>query len=96
MNDLLHVGPKLQTDISDLLHRSRFNKYIFTADICKMYRQIKINPEDCQYQHIFRRATPLEPLRDYELTTITYGLTSSPFQAIRLLHELEQNDGHIS
>ncbi|XP_050055781.1 LOW QUALITY PROTEIN: uncharacterized protein LOC126549715 [Aphis gossypii] len=95
LNDLLHVGPKLQTDITDLLHRCRFNHYIFTADICKMYRQIKINTEDCQYQHIFWRATPLEPLRDYELTTITYGLTSSPFQAIRVLHELEQNDGHL-
>jgi len=94
LNDLLHVGPKLPTDITDLLHRSRFNQYIFTADICKMYRQIKIHTEDCQYQHIFWRATPLEPLRDYELTTITYGLTSSPFQAIRVLHELEQNDGH--
>ncbi|CAI6376006.1 unnamed protein product [Macrosiphum euphorbiae] len=95
LNDLLHVGPKLQTDITELLHRSRFNQYIFTADICKMYRQIRIHTEDCQYQHIFWRATPQEPLRDYELTTITYGLTSSPFQAIRVLHELEQNDGHL-
>ncbi|XP_060878440.1 uncharacterized protein LOC132950858 [Metopolophium dirhodum] len=95
LNDLLHVGPKLQTDITDLLHRSRFNQYIFTANICKMYRQININKEDCQYQHILWRATPLEPLREYELMTITYGLTSSPFQAIRVLHELEQNDGHL-
>lgn len=95
LNDLLHVGPKLQTHITALLHRSRFNRYIFTADICKMYRQIKINTDDRQYQHIFWRSSPLEPLREYELTTITYGITSSPYQAIRVLHKLEQDDGHV-
>lgn len=52
LNDLLHVGPKLETNITDLLHRSRFNQYIFTADICKMNRQIKVKTGYCQYQHM--------------------------------------------
>ncbi|XP_022166687.1 uncharacterized protein LOC111031163, partial [Myzus persicae] len=94
LNDMLHVGPKLQNDISDLLHRCRLHKYMFTADICKMYRQIKIHPDDCQYQHIVWRNAVSDPLQDYELTTVTYGVTSSPYQAIRVLHSLEETDGH--
>ncbi|CAI6344950.1 unnamed protein product [Macrosiphum euphorbiae] len=94
LNDMLHVGPKLQNDISDLLHRCRLHKYMFTADICKMYRQIKIHPDDCQYQHIVWRNDVSDPLQDYELTTVTYGVTSSPYQAIRVLHSLEETDGH--
>lgn len=55
LNELLHVGPKLQTDISDLLFRCGTKRYIFTADICKMYRQIKINENNCVYQNIVWR-----------------------------------------
>lgn len=79
LNDMLYVGPKLQNDIFELLHRCRCHKYMFTADICKMYRQIKIHPNDCQYQHIVWRYTASDPLQDYELTTVTYDVTSSPY-----------------
>ncbi|CAI6357679.1 unnamed protein product [Macrosiphum euphorbiae] len=93
LNDILHVGPKLQTDISDLLHRCRLHKFMFTADICKMYRQITVIPEDRQYQHIIWRPHIERPLLEYELNTITYGISSSPFQAIRVLHQLEREEG---
>ncbi|XP_060855378.1 uncharacterized protein LOC132933060 [Metopolophium dirhodum] len=95
LNDLLHVGPKLQTDISDLLHRCRTLKYMFTADICKMYRQIKINTDDCTYQHILWRKSPVDQLEEYELLTVTYGVSVSPYQAIRVLHQLEIDSGSI-
>jgi len=94
LNDLLHVGPKLQTDISDLLHRCRTFKYMFTADICKMYRQIKINTDDCTYQHILWRKSPAEQINEYELLTVTYGVSVSPYQAIRVLHQLETDNGN--
>lgn len=38
LNDILYMGPKLQSDISELLNRCRLYKYMFTTDICKMYR----------------------------------------------------------
>jgi len=40
LNDCLATGSKLQIDIGDILSRCRFYKYIFIADIVKMYRQI--------------------------------------------------------
>jgi len=94
LNDLLYVGPKLQSDISQLLHRCRFVKYMMTADICKMYRQIRVHKEDRLFQHIVWRNNPSEELKDFELNTVTYGVSSSPFQAIRVLHQLEKDDGH--
>lgn len=93
LNELLFIGPKLQCDIADLLLQSRTHKYMFTADICKMYRQINIVPSDCKYQHVLWRNDPAEPLREYALATVTYGVSSSPFQAIRVLHQLEMDEG---
>lgn len=93
LNDIVFTGPKLQQDISTLLMSCRLQKYMFTADICKMYRQINLSSEDQQYQHILWRKCPSEPLEEYALSTVTYGVACSPFQAIRVLHQLEMDDG---
>jgi len=60
LNDCLCTGPKLQTEISDVLLRSRFNRYVFVADIAKMYRKIRVREVDCVYQHILWRRSPGE------------------------------------
>lgn len=93
LNDCLATGPKLQSEIGDILLRSRFHKYLFICDISKMYRQIRVHEEDCQYQHILWRRSPNEEVREFELTTVTYGVNSAPFLAIRCLHQLDDEDG---
>ncbi|XP_050058384.1 uncharacterized protein LOC126550574 [Aphis gossypii] len=62
LNDCLATGSKLQTDIGDILLRCRFYKYIFIADIVKIYRQIFVRKEDRVYQHILWRRSPHEQL----------------------------------
>lgn len=52
LNDTLYTGPKLQCDIMGILLKCQFHRYMFTADICKMYRQIQIQPSHLQYQYI--------------------------------------------
>lgn len=94
LNDILFIGPKLQCDIMNLLICCRVHKYMFTADISKMYRQINVVPSECEYQHILWRDDPSKPLMEYSLSTVTYGIASSPFQAIRVLHQLEEDDGY--
>jgi len=83
LNNALCPGPKLQRDIVDILVRLRLFRHAFTADICKMYRQILILPEFRTYQHILWRASPHEKLVDYELNTVTYGVNCAPFLALR-------------
>jgi len=92
LNDCLYSGPKLQQDIVDILTRFRVPKYVFTTDICKMYRQILIRPEYCKYQHILWRASPRDALRDYELRTVTYGVNCAPFLALRVLKDIADNE----
>lgn len=46
LNDLLYSGRKLQTEISDVLLWFRLHRYVFSTDIVKMFRQIKIHPDD--------------------------------------------------
>jgi len=89
LNDTLCVGPKLQNDLSELLLTCRLYKYIFVADIVKMYRQIRVRDEDCVFQHILWRNSPEQEIQEYELLTVTYGLSSAPFLAIRVLHALD-------
>ncbi|KAI5640379.1 pao retrotransposon peptidase domain-containing protein [Phthorimaea operculella] len=58
-----------------------------------MYRQILIRPEDRPWQHILWRESPADGVQDFELRTVTYGVTSSPYLAIRTLHQLAADHG---
>lgn len=92
LNDTLLTGPKLQNDIVTLLLNFRMHAYVFTADIKQMYRQILITPEHRDYQRILWRFSPQEPIQDFRLKTITYGLSSSPFGALRTLQQLAKDE----
>jgi hypothetical protein len=92
LNDCLLQGPKLQQDMVDVLTRFRVPQFVFTTDICKMYRQILILPEYRTFQHIFWRPSPLDKLVDYELDTVTYGTNRAPFLALRVLKSVALND----
>lgn len=90
LNDMLHPGPVLQSDLTLQILRWRFFRYVFNADIAKMYRQIRVCPDHTPYQRIlFRDANG--DIRDYELDTVTFGVTCAPFLAIRTLNQLAQD-----
>jgi hypothetical protein len=92
LNSCLIPGPKLQREVIDVLLLFRLTRYAFTADICKMYRQILIAPEHRCYQHILWRASPHDQLLSYELNTVTYGVNCAPFLAIRVLRQIAEHD----
>ncbi|UYV73009.1 hypothetical protein LAZ67_10001506 [Cordylochernes scorpioides] len=91
LNDLLYCGPKLQ-DIFNILIKFRTYQIALTADIEKMYRQIRLNPADCCFQRILWRASPNEPIKEYQLATVTYGTTSAPYLAIKTLKTLAYDE----
>lgn len=88
LNDVVLTGPKLQADINQILINFRLHKICISADICKMYRQILIHPDQRPYQHILWRYSTDQPVQVYELATVTYGVASSPYLAIKVLHTL--------
>ncbi|XP_029172429.1 uncharacterized protein LOC114941586 [Nylanderia fulva] len=94
LNDHLMIGPKLQTDLPSILTRWRQFRYVYTADIAKMYRQILVDQRDTDYQRILWRSDVDAPIEDYQLQTVTYGTASAPYLAIRVLNQLALDDGH--
>ncbi|XP_065355424.1 uncharacterized protein LOC135949900 [Calliphora vicina] len=88
LNDALFIGPTLQQDLSIVILKWRFYKIVFNADITKMYRQILLNTTHTPFQRILFRKSVNEPIKDYELQTVTFGVNCAPYLAIRTLLEL--------
>ncbi|XP_015437138.1 PREDICTED: uncharacterized protein LOC107192408, partial [Dufourea novaeangliae] len=93
LNNALMVGPTIQDDLFTLLIRFRSRRYAFTADIEKMYREIRVHPDDASYQRILCRKNPDEVVNEFSLNTVTYGTSCAPFLAIRSLHQLADDEG---
>lgn len=91
LNEELSPGPALQNDITEILTKWRRHKIAFSADIEKMFRQIDVCPEHRQFQQILWRFDPYEDISIYRLNTVTYGTTSAPYLAIRVLRQLAED-----
>jgi len=92
LNDLLLSGPKLQLDLWLVLTRWRLLRFAFITDIVKMFKQIKVNPEDANLQRILWRADPADEIREYRLVTVIYGTKPAPYLAIRTLQQLAHDE----
>ncbi|XP_067613910.1 uncharacterized protein [Eurosta solidaginis] len=92
LNGIQLVGPTLQSELILLLLRFRLYRFVLTADIVKMYRQVLVDHSDRRFQYILWRSSPAEEIRTYQLNTVTYGMASAPYLAIQsLLYLAEQH-----
>ncbi|XP_046382360.1 uncharacterized protein LOC124153308 [Ischnura elegans] len=94
LNDILMVGPTIQDDLLSIIIRFRIHEYAMTADIEKMYRQIKVHPSDTNLQRILWRDEEGVPIETYRLNTVTYGTASASFLATRCLQQLALEESH--
>lgn len=85
LNDCMHIGARQQRDLSDILINWRIYATVYKADISKMYRMIELDKKDQQYHTIVWRSSPNDPLKEYQLTTTTFGTAAAPFLATRTL-----------
>ncbi|XP_076299583.1 uncharacterized protein LOC143218334 [Lasioglossum baleicum] len=92
LNDTLLVGPTIQNTLFTTLIKFRTHICVLTADIEKMFRQVKVHEEDSYYQKILWRQSVEHPLKTYKLNTVTYGTACAPFLAIRCLKQLAEDD----
>lgn len=98
LNDILTTGPALQSDPNTMLINWRCLKFVFIADIGKMYRCIELHPDDTNYHLILWQDDKSSGIRTYALQTVTFGVASSAYLAIKevfyiyKLAELEQSN----
>ncbi|CAI6377504.1 unnamed protein product [Macrosiphum euphorbiae] len=85
LNDILMHGPTVQADVFTILARFRMHQYTLMADIEKMFRQVAIDERDWDLQRIVWRDSPTEPLKTFNLTTVTYGMKPASFLATQCL-----------
>ena len=88
LNDLLHAGPNLLPNLIDLICQWHIYRYVFSADVEKMYRQILVHPDDQHYQTILWRDSRDSDVQPFHLRTVTYGIVSSTFLAQRVIKQL--------
>ncbi|XP_050298577.1 uncharacterized protein LOC126737642 [Anthonomus grandis grandis] len=88
LNDVMHKGYTVQPELFDILLRFRSFKFALTSDIEKMYRQVRVNPNQTYLQNILWRDHPSQPMQCIELLTVTYGTNCAPYLATRTLNEL--------
>lgn len=85
LNDLQLPGPKVQPALYDTILRFRSGKIAITADIEKMFRQVRVVEDQWDLQRILWREDPRDDLKEYWLTVITYGLTSAGYNAVKAM-----------
>ncbi|GFX16434.1 integrase_H2C2 domain-containing protein [Trichonephila clavipes] len=76
--------------------RFRKHKHAFTTDIEKMFRMINVHPEQTCLQRILWKKGIGEPIKSYELTTVTYGTVSAPYLVTRTLKQLAMDEAKNS
>ncbi|XP_029177615.1 uncharacterized protein LOC114945521 [Nylanderia fulva] len=94
LNDYLMTGPKLQRELASIILRWRQFRYVYTADIEKMFRQIRVHPDDTDLVRILWRSANDKPIKAYRLLTVTYGTAPAPYLAMRVLNQLALDEGH--
>jgi len=88
LNNILRIGPIIQQDLLSIILRFRRHQFVITADIKQMYRQVLLQEDQRDLQRILWRPEAKEPICEYRFNTVTYGMASAPFLAIRCLHQL--------
>ena len=93
LNQSLLVGPTIQPTLNNLLIKFRTYPVALNADISKMYREVQLSTQDKDLHRFIWRASPDLPLGDYRMTRVTFGVSASPYLAVRTLQQTAEDHG---
>ncbi|XP_014213846.1 uncharacterized protein LOC106643281 [Copidosoma floridanum] len=94
LNDVLFAGPRLQTVLPSVLLRWRWHRIAVCNDVRMMFRQIWIDKRDVDLQRILWSPDPNQLPTHYQLLTVTYGASCSPYLSLRTVQQLCEDEGH--
>ncbi|XP_064074465.1 uncharacterized protein LOC113394292 [Vanessa tameamea] len=92
LNDCFLVGPKLQQDLRHILMRWRRHPFCILADLVQMYRQVRVDEKDTDFQRILWRSNPNDPIEHYKLLRLTFGTACAPYLAVKALQQLAKDE----
>ncbi|XP_043472974.1 uncharacterized protein LOC122505428 [Leptopilina heterotoma] len=95
LNEHMHIGPKLQGNIFAIILQWRTYRFVYVSDIAQMYRQIRIDDKDRDYQRILWYDAALDQIVAFRLNTVTYGTAAAPYLALRVLQQLVKDEGAL-
>ena len=78
LNDKIHQGPKLQTDLFEILLRFRRFNIALTCDMEQMFLQIKIKETDRRHMRFLWRKNK-EFRNKYEFNRLSKGMTKQRY-----------------
>ena len=93
LNQSLLVGPTIQPTLSNILLKFRCHPVALNADISKMYREVLLHPDDRNLHRFVWRASPTDPLQDFRMCRVTFGVSASPYLAVRTLQQTARDHG---
>ena len=77
LNSLLMVESTVHSSLTDVLIRFRLHHVALTTNVSRMYRAVLLDKAD---KDLVRRSST-EPLKDYRMTRVTFGVAASSYAA---------------
>ena len=81
LNETFLVAPTIHPPLLDVLLCFRAHQVALTTDVSKMYRAVKLIDSDKDLHRFVWRSCPDDPLIDYHMTRVTFGVSASSFAA---------------
>ena len=91
LNDILVAGPTLHPNLDQILMRFRTYRVAVSGDVAKMYREVALCAEDRHLHRFVWRPDITSPIQDYCMNRVTFGVTSSPYAAVRTLQQTAED-----
>ena len=91
LNDVLAPGPTLHPNLDQILMRFRSYLVALSGDVAKMYREVALCPEDRQLHRFLWRPEKTGPILEFCMNRVTFGVTSSPYAAVRTLQQTAED-----
>ena len=93
LNNSLLVGPTLHPTLVRILLKFRHYPVAITADISKMYRAVELDKEARDVHRFLWRPDKYQAVQDYRMTRVTFGISASPYLAVRTLQQTAIDHG---
>ena len=92
LNYQLLIGPTEYSPLNDVLIRFCRYPYVRTTDVSKMYRAVGLAEEDRDYHRFLWTQKPTDPVIDYQMTRVTFGIASAAFLATNSVSHLAKEN----